>query len=297
MTTEFTPAIYEDGRIPDIFVARDPNIVMQEAQNAAKVLMAVVRAKPKEEQVIIGKKQYLEFQDWQTVANFYGCTVRVRSTNFLDYGGVKGFEATADVLNRNGVVISTGDAMCLNDEEKWGMRAKYEWKDKLDTEGKKIWNKAKNRYEGTREKVGEEPTPLFQLRSMAQTRACAKAIRNVFSWVVVLAGYAPVAAEEMTGNEEGGQKKEGEGIREPQEKKPDTSQSTNPDDVIIENKVGKMLFAKFKGKGIDTAEMNAKVAEWYSTPDLVLFKLPLRHVEDCKHRIDELPDPEPGSNG
>jgi len=293
MSGEFAPAVYESGSVPEVFVARDPKIVMQEAQNAAKVLMDVVRAKPKESQVIINKKQYLEFPDWQTVANFYGCTVRVRSTNFLDYGGVKGFEAVADVLNRNGTVISSGDAMCLTDEEKWGMRTKYKWVDKLDADGKKTWNKDKKRYEADRVADGEEPTPLFQLRSMAQTRACAKALRNVFSWVVVLAGYAPVAAEEMTGNEGEEQKKEA--INQPQEKK--TEGQPNPDDVIIENKVGKMLFAKFKAKGIDSPEMNAKVAEWYATPDLVLFKLPLRHLEDCKHRIDELPDPEPGSNG
>ena len=41
--------------------------------------------------------------------------------------------------------------------------------------------------------------PLFQLRSMAQTRAQAKALRNVLAWVVVMAGYAPTPAEEMDG--------------------------------------------------------------------------------------------------
>jgi hypothetical protein len=38
---------------------------------------------------------------------------------------------------------------------------------------------------------------LWQLRSMAQTRACAKALRNVLAWIVVLAGYSPTPAEEM----------------------------------------------------------------------------------------------------
>jgi len=217
MSGDFVPAVYESGSVPEVFVVRDPKMVIKEAENAAKALMEVVRRKPKEDQVIINKKQYLEFPDWQTVANFYGCTVKVRATAFLDYGGVKGFEAFADVVNRNGIVISSGEGMCLNDEEKWGMRTKYEWKDKLDSEGKKIWNKNKNRYEADKVKVGEEPTPLFQLRSMAQTRACAKALRNVFSWVVVLAGYAPVAAEEMTGSE--GEKEKKPPISPPQEKK------------------------------------------------------------------------------
>ena len=48
-------------------------------------------------------------------------------------------------------------------------------------------------------KVADQPVPSFQLRSMAQTRACAKAFRNVLAWVVVLAGYKPTPAEEMQG--------------------------------------------------------------------------------------------------
>ena len=38
---------------------------------------------------------------------------------------------------------------------------------------------------------------------MAQTRACAKALRNVLAWVVVLAGYAPTPAEEMDTSDSG----------------------------------------------------------------------------------------------
>src|SRR5678816_2244550 len=45
--------------------------------------------------------------------------------------------------------------------------------------------------------VGEEGVPSFQLRSMAQTRAASKALRNALAWVVVLAGYRPTPAEEL----------------------------------------------------------------------------------------------------
>src|SRR3990167_1775382 len=68
-------------------------------------------------------------------------------------------------------------------EDNWSTRTKYEWKD------------------GKKTKAGDVPVPLFQLRSMAQTRACAKAYRNVLAWVVVLAGFKPTPAEEMTGSE------------------------------------------------------------------------------------------------
>jgi len=51
---------------------------------------------------------------------------------------------------------------------------------------------------------------------MAQTRACAKALRNVLAWVVVLAGYRPTPAEEMhdAGNNGNGKT----AVKEPQKK-------------------------------------------------------------------------------
>jgi hypothetical protein len=92
--------------------------------------------------------------------------------------------------------------MCLNDEDNWGAVPKYEWKDILDDKGKKIWDKGlrngKGGYKAEKVQTGTVPKPLFQLRSMAQTRACAKALRQVFSWVVVLAGFKPSVAEELS---------------------------------------------------------------------------------------------------
>ena len=142
----------------DLAVSRDPDIVLEEATKAARALQKVISAKPKK--VIINGEQYLEFEDWLTVARFYGCTVRVRSTQFVQFGDVRGYEATAEVL-RDGNVISAATSMCLDDESRW------------------------------------ENKPLFQILSMSQTRACAKALRNVLSWVVVLAGYRATPAEEM----------------------------------------------------------------------------------------------------
>jgi hypothetical protein len=144
----------------------------------------------KKKPVIMNGEQYLEFEDWQTLGRFYGVTARVRETRPLTMGSAQGFEATAEAVRADGMVISAADAMCMNDEDKWGMRAKYEWKD-----GEKV-------------QVGEVPTPFYQLRSMAQTRACAKALRNVLAWVVVLAGYKPTPAEEMAGVEAGNERNE-----------------------------------------------------------------------------------------
>jgi len=192
-------AVYE-GSVPDLFVARKPALVIKEAREAAAVLVDVVSQK--KNKVMMGGEQYLEFEDWQTVAKFYGCTTRVRSTEFIDLGGVKGFLAIADCLDRNGQVLSSAEAMCLNDEEKWSTRTKYRYEDEVDKDGKKIWvapsGGKKGHYKSVKIADGEVSVPLFQLRSMAQTRACAKSLRNVFSWVVVLGGYRTTIAEELS---------------------------------------------------------------------------------------------------
>ena len=186
-------------------VIREPEDVLADAQKAAAALMKVVSGKKK--QVTFNGETYLESGDWQTVAKFYGVTAKIEGTNFVQFGDVRGFEAAAVALDCNGREVSRGEAMCLDDEENWGMRPKYEWQDVLDAQGKKIWEPNPNKPGGSRPKskrvqVGEAPTPLFQLRSMAQTRACSKALSNLFKWVVVLAGYKPTPAEEMIGTVE-----------------------------------------------------------------------------------------------
>jgi len=163
---------------PGMDLARKPEEVLTQAKEAAKALQGVISSKAKK--VIISGEQYLEFEDWQTVGRFYGVTAKVMSTQFIDIGGVQGFEARAVAIrNVDGMELSGADAMCLNDETNW-----------------------KNR-------------PLFMLRSMAQTRACAKSLRNVLAWVVVLAGYRPTPAEEM----------EGVGDRKPPLQEPQKKQS------------------------------------------------------------------------
>lgn len=151
---------------------RAPDLVLAEAHKAAKALTEVIEGKAKK--VVFNGKTYLQFEDWQTLGRFYGVTAMVRSTKYVEFGDgdekVAGFEAVCDaLLVSTNQTISSAEAMCLNDEPNWAKK------------------------------------PLFQLKSMAQTRAAAKALRNVLAWVVVLAGYSGTPAEEMTGDEGNGQ--------------------------------------------------------------------------------------------
>lgn len=150
----------------DLAVYREPGAVLAEAQKAANALVEVISKK--KNPVKFNGEQYLEFEDWQTLGKFYGLAVKITATEPVNLDGVVGFLAKASVVHiPTGQEISAAEAMCLNDERNW--------------RGK----------------------PLFQLRSMAQTRAGSKAFRNVLAWVVVLAGYKPTPSEELPHEDDG----------------------------------------------------------------------------------------------
>jgi hypothetical protein len=136
-----------------------PAETLADAQRAAVALQEVIRKKVKP--VIFNGEQYLEFEDWQTVGRFYGVTARVDAVDPITVGHVAGFRAVAVAVQADGRVSSSAIAYCTDDEPTW--------------RGK----------------------PLFQRASMAQTRACARVLRQVLGWVVVLAGYRSTPAEEL----------------------------------------------------------------------------------------------------
>ena len=160
------PAEVADGLVvtapQQLAVQRAPELVLEEAAKAATALRDVIERKPNK--CVINGKTFLQFEDWQTLGRFYGVTAAARVTNYLEQGRVRGYECHAEaILVSTGQVIGAAQAMCMDDEKKW------------------------------------QDKPLFQLRSMAQTRAQAKALRGVLAWVAVLAGYQPTPAEEMDG--------------------------------------------------------------------------------------------------
>lgn len=139
----------------------DPDQVLAFAHKAAQALMRVVASKPNK--FIIRGAQYLGFEDWMTLARFYGLTVSVEwCKSTTNENKAYGFESRAVVYHGEGVIVSAAESSCFRDEPNW--------KDK----------------------------PTFQLKSMAQTRASAKALRNVLAWVAVLGGFKPTPAEEMS---------------------------------------------------------------------------------------------------
>jgi len=173
----------EIASIGETRVAVPPATVISEAKIAVNVFKGVIELKPKK--VILNGEQYLEYEDWQTLGEFYRCSAVTRDAIPVEIDGVKGAKAKADLVNIDtGLVIGGAEAYCMRDEDNWNTRPKYEWQ-----------GEGANR---KRVKVSDEIVPWFQLASMAQTRAGAKAYRNRLAWVAVMAGYRPTPAEEMT---------------------------------------------------------------------------------------------------
>lgn len=148
----------------DAQVARAPKEILDGAIEAATALKDVISRKKKP--VMFRGEQYLQYEDWQTIGGFFGSSVATGDAELVEIDGVRGFRAKARIIDGNGIEVSGAEAYCMKDEDNWKTK------------------------------------PLFQLASMAQTRAGAKALRNKFAWVAVLAGYSPTPAEEMIGTED-----------------------------------------------------------------------------------------------
>jgi hypothetical protein len=119
----------------------------------------------KEKKIMFNGKRYAEFDDWQMIAMEYGLKIRTFDATFIEMGGRKGFKAKASVLDEKQNEVGRAESFCMDDEPNW--RSK----------------------------------PLFQLASMAQTRAGAKALSNLFRPIARISGYEGTPAEELTADD------------------------------------------------------------------------------------------------
>lgn len=186
---------------PDFF-ALTPQQKIEKASEMAKVLQDVVKQAHLSRN-LGGKKDHLEYEAWQTIGQFFGATpVTEWSHPIMDDGKIIGYEARVQVFNGEGRIIGAAENMCMRDEKNW--------KDKS----------------------------IYALRSMAQTRAASKALRSVFAFVAVLAGYEATPLEEMEGVErKGDKKKDPNTLREPRENGV-TTEIKDPDAPATDAQVG-----------------------------------------------------------
>ena len=102
-------------------------------------------------------KEYPVVEAWQTL----GAMLRLSWPTEWTRKTADGWEARVVVKDRYNNIIGAAENECERSEDRW------------------------------------KHAPGFQIRSMAQTRTTAKALRSVLAFIMVLAGYEPTPAEEM----------------------------------------------------------------------------------------------------
>src|SRR3989339_368873 len=181
-----TPTNTKMVTLPSSLGQQAPDQVLEFAHKAAMALMQVIASKPKK--TVIRGEQYLCFEDFQTLGRFYGVTAGIEwCKTTTNEKRAFGYEARS-VAYHAGVVISAAEASCFRDEPNW------------------------------------QDKPSFQLKSMAQTRAAAKALRNVLAWGAVLGGFKPTPFEEVCDYNKSGDSPA-----------PFVTQTREPNDVDAEN--------------------------------------------------------------
>lgn len=151
------PAIPET--LPDIFQERDPRQIVARYSEVAKTIGSLI-----EQQnlfVAISGRKHVRIEGWQALGAPLGIFAEVQFSQRIRDGDRWGYEASAVAHRLSGETVSAAQAECWCDEANW--------------QGK----------------------PDFQIRSMAQTRACAKALRLALGFVMAMAGYEATPAEEM----------------------------------------------------------------------------------------------------
>jgi hypothetical protein len=227
------------GEMVELRTNRKPETVLAEAAMVSKALAKYAHEHQLYKQ--IGPSKHLQVEGWQMCGAMYRVATKLIEDRYIDLGnGVRGYEATAAaVYVPTGTEVGRATAMCLSDEENWGLRPKYEWKEGQG--GRRV-----------KQQVGMVAVPLQQLRSMAQTRAQSKVLSGLFKWVAKIGGFAGTPAEEMTGNESG----EDTPPSEPQRKQSQGNGGSSGGDVISEAQ-GKRLFAIAKQNGFDNDRYGA----------------------------------------
>jgi len=187
---------------PDIVLfTGDPAEKMRQMQETAQVLAEPVRLR---HTVTISGREHVRVEGWTMLGALLGVhpyTVWTRQIVSAS-GAFDGWEARVEARTRTGEVVGSAESMCLASEANWKGRDD------------------------------------FAIRSMAQTRATSKALRQPLGFVITLAGFDPTPAEEMVG--------------ESPFREPDLARDKRQVRAIL-GKLGKAEVPGFDQEGVDVA--------------------------------------------
>jgi hypothetical protein len=146
-----------------VLFSGDPAEKMRQMQETAQIIAEPVRAR---HTVKIGQGEHVRVEGWTMLGALLGVYPIVVWTRPLvpdenDPAVARGWEARVEAKTRQGQLVGAAEAQCDRSESNWKGRDDY------------------------------------ALRSMAQTRATSKALRQPLGFVITLAGFDPTPAEEM----------------------------------------------------------------------------------------------------
>lgn len=140
-----------------LFGTADPERALARMAEIATVLVDVI--KDRKLFARISGKEHVTAEGWTTLGGMLGVVPVVAWTRPLEDG--TGWEARVEARTLDGRIVGAAESMCSRSERTWARRDE------------------------------------FALRSMAQTRAIARALRAPLGQVVALAGFQPASAEEI----------------------------------------------------------------------------------------------------
>lgn len=185
MSTQLARLPEQDEVGMSLALAIDPVQALAQAKKVGEALATVIDKKDSQGEPLfwqkIGPRKHAKFELWQLVGFCFGVTTRLVSVMPVidELTGAAGFEAIVEAVHGTRV-IGQAAARCLNDEDNWSTRTKYEGRG------------------SERKATGSVRVPSFQLESMAQTRAASKVLASHFRWILILSGFAGTPAEEAT---------------------------------------------------------------------------------------------------
>ncbi len=143
-----------------LFRSDEPDEIIARATSTAGSLAKVIRSQKLA--ATISGREHVRVEGWTLLGTLLGVfPFLVWSRELMD-GSTGGWEARCEARTMDGRVVGSAEAMCSRSEKTWANRDDY------------------------------------ALRSMAQTRATSKALRQPLGFVMALAGFEATPAEEMT---------------------------------------------------------------------------------------------------
>jgi len=146
-----------------LFGTSEPGGVIAKARAIANELVPIVDACKLYEMIPskTGSRKFVKAEGWTTMVAMLGVFPQVEYARMISDNPLA-YEARILLKTIDGKTVGAGEAICSAAERNWANRDEY------------------------------------AIKSMAQTRAVGKACRLSFSWIMALAGYEVMPAEEIT---------------------------------------------------------------------------------------------------